>query len=509
MTRDVRGFLALLSILWATAPCSAGPLGGGGFARGIGAIAYSNRDTVNDLDSYTRVDWNSSPNYDASPRGGNAGPLSVAGNTSRSYATSGGFGNAATPTLGDSTTRLPGYGAYGTPARYGSILSADAELGSTGAGASQPAPRVDGRGHGAVTRSPLSKAAGGAGRDGEDALAGYAGPPDARPLAALPAGYVPTVWKGGAYYHLGLSFYRPYWYEGEVQYWPVYPPIGWVFKDLPPGSKASIVQGRTYYRIEDVWMQESVQNGQIGWAVAANPFQVEFPSELSPGKEAPDPFQVLRKMSDYLARQPHFMMSVAVTCDRVNPTGQRVQLSRHCELYFERPGKVAADVRYGDKSQRLVLDSGLLTLIDPVSNSYGTVSLPATADEALDTLAKEYGTIMPSGDLLYSDIYERVARKAQAGRYIGREKVADRVCDHLSFRQEAVGCQIWVESGDAPIPRKIVIRYDRLPAQPRYELQIDTWSTEPIAASRFQPNLPAGAAKVDVLAAGSRSPAGR
>jgi hypothetical protein len=54
----------------------------------------------------------------------------------------------------------------------------------------------------------------------------------------------------------------------------------------------------------------------------------------------------------------------------------------------------------------------------------------------------------------------------QEARYVGMSQIADTKCHHLAFRQKLLDWQLWVEDGDKPLPRKLVITYKRQYAEP-------------------------------------------
>ena len=52
------------------------------------------------------------------------------------------------------------------------------------------------------------------------------------------------------------------------------------------------------------------------------------------------------------------------------------------------------------------------------------------------------------------------------------------LCDHYAFRQEGVDWQLWIERGNTPMPRKLVITTTDEETQPQYVAQL-TWNLTP------------------------------
>jgi hypothetical protein len=56
--------------------------------------------------------------------------------------------------------------------------------------------------------------------------------------------------------------------------------------------------------------------------------------------------------------------------------------------------------------------------------------------------------------------------------------VGDRDGDHLAFRGEALDWQVWIERGDAPVFRKIVITYKDLEGTPPFGAVFLEWDLD-------------------------------
>jgi hypothetical protein len=53
-----------------------------------------------------------------------------------------------------------------------------------------------------------------------------------------------------------------------------------------------------------------------------------------------------------------------------------------------------------------------------------------------------------------------------------------RECEHLAFRNFDTDWQLWVEVGDRPIPRKMVITSKTINNAPQYTLRVKEWRTD-------------------------------
>jgi hypothetical protein len=72
------------------------------------------------------------------------------------------------------------------------------------------------------------------------------------------------------------------------------------------------------------------------------------------------------------------------------------------------------------------------------------------------------------------------------------------------FITEAANIQFWLDTGDVPLLRKVVIDYRDRPGVPRYEAVLTDWDFDPgVDASTFTFTPPPGAKQIELRAAGT------
>jgi len=91
-----------------------------------------------------------------------------------------------------------------------------------------------------------------------------------------------------------------------------------------------------------------------------------------------------------------------------------------------------------------------------------------------------------------------------SGAHIGRGVIGGIECEHLAFRGNEIDWQIWIQTGDQPLPRKYVITSKAMAAAPQYAVVIRDWKIgiEP-NAEVFVFTPPQGAKQLDVRALAS------
>lgn len=301
-------------------------------------------------------------------------------------------------------------------------------------------------------------------------------------------------WHGGDYWCFGFSWYTPCWVGDSMYYGWAYPPVGYYYPSLPPEYNTTVINNTTYYESEGVYYQEGEKDGKKGYVVAEAPPGTE--SSRPPGE---NPFAILKGLCDYLAGLQALSLVVNTTADELGPSGEKVQIYSRRAINVSRPDKVAVDAS-GDKGERrVVYDGKKISMLDRKQNAYSVIQAPDTIDAALDMLAGDYGIALPLGDFLYTNLYDRLEAGTSAGQYVGLHEVDGLRCHHLAFLTQTVSWEIWIETGDKPVPRKIAIDYGQGAARSRYSADVFAWTGSPtFAPATFDFKLPSIVKRVEI-----------
>jgi len=210
--------------------------------------------------------------------------------------------------------------------------------------------------------------------------------------------------------------------------------------------------------------------------------------------------QVLHQMSDFLAGLKQFSVQTENSLEVILQSGQKIQYDNPAQLLMQRPDKLMAS-REGDiVNQELYYNGKTLTLYDMDSKVYATVAAPATIDEAIDFARNYLDLYAPGGDLIYADAYTTLMEDVVSGIYIGQSVVNGIMCHHLAFRNSEVDWQIWIETGDKPLPRKFIVTTKWMTGAPQFTLVTRNWDLSPkIAQNSFTFAPPADARQIDFI----------
>lgn len=226
-------------------------------------------------------------------------------------------------------------------------------------------------------------------------------------------------------------------------------------------------------------------------ATSAQAQQPAATAEVEPGAIA-----ALDKMGAYLRTLKSFQVEAATTDEDVLEDGLKIQYAGVTNILAEMPGRLRAEVS-NDRHQRLYLyDGKSFTLFAERLNVYVTVPAPPTIRQLDDKLDQKYGINVPLADLFRWGSPGRSTDGITVATDVGPAVVAGTTCQHYAFRQDGIDWQIWIQKGDYPLPRKLVITTTTDEARPQHTV-VYTWNLAPSfndAAFTFDP--PAGAGKV-------------
>ena len=214
----------------------------------------------------------------------------------------------------------------------------------------------------------------------------------------------------------------------------------------------------------------------------------------------PDPKAVLQQMCDFLKNQPQFSFKAEVTNDQVYQGGKKLQYGQEVEAFFRRPDKLRLNGDGDLESKQLIFDGKTLTLYDKNKNHYASLEVPGDIDTALAQAYKDYGLKVGLADLGAANLWDHAGKNVTNALYVGLHKVRGVPCHHLAFDRKDIHYQIWIEAGDKPLVRKIVITHKTRPGSPQWTAYFSDWNLSPtLADDLFTFVPPAGAEKIKFL----------
>lgn len=214
----------------------------------------------------------------------------------------------------------------------------------------------------------------------------------------------------------------------------------------------------------------------------------------------PNATEVLQFMSDYLADLDTFSVNSDIDFEVIATNGQKLQFSSYASVLLNRPNGLHVR-RQGPLADVDILFNGSqITVFGRRINAYVQQAFTGTVDEAILAVEADTGIPFPGADLLFSNPYEVLMEGVTSSQYLGTGYIDGVEVHHLAFREDDVDWQIWVRTGDVPLPMKYVITTKWVTGAPQYETRLRDWNTSPsVSQGAFTFTAPTGARQLEAL----------
>ncbi len=232
-----------------------------------------------------------------------------------------------------------------------------------------------------------------------------------------------------------------------------------------------------------------------GWS--AEEAKGPAPPAAKPEAATPQPQQILQQACDFLKAAKQFSFKAEVTDDRVYTEGKKLQFAFDLDAYVQRPNKVRINAAGDLENKQFFYDGKTITLYDKSHNHYAVMEAPASIDEAMEKANKEYGLRVSLVDLAESNTCALMTKGVKHALYVGQGLVRGVTCHHLAFDKDNIQWQIWIDAGEKPLIRKLIITQKKLPASPQWTAYLTDWNLAPqLSDSLFVFTPPQGVSKV-------------
>jgi hypothetical protein len=192
----------------------------------------------------------------------------------------------------------------------------------------------------------------------------------------------------------------------------------------------------------------------------------------------PDAVEAVKKMGAYLRTLKSFQVIADVSHDDVLEDGLIVQNNKKVDLLAAIPNRIRAEVT-SDETHRLYLFDGKnFTVWGRLLNYYATVPAPPTIGELYKVASEKYDIELPLIDLFTWGTKDSDISAIKTAVDIGPSTVEGVTCEHYVFHQDDVDWQIWIQLGEFPLPRRLVITTLTDEARPQHSDTL-TWNLAP------------------------------
>lgn len=201
--------------------------------------------------------------------------------------------------------------------------------------------------------------------------------------------------------------------------------------------------------------------------------------ESQPSSEVdPHAIEMLKSVGKYLRTLQSFQVQADISTDDVMEDGQIVQSSSKVNMLAAKPNRFRVEVTGDDPNRLYLYDGKTFTIWGQYTNYYATVPALPTIAEVIDKLTARFDIDLPLVDLFRWGVDEDDVKNIKTAVDIGLSTVDRVACEQYAFHQDDIDWQIWIQLGQYPLPRKLVIRTPSDEAKPQHS-EVLTWNLAP------------------------------
>jgi hypothetical protein len=196
----------------------------------------------------------------------------------------------------------------------------------------------------------------------------------------------------------------------------------------------------------------------------------------------PAAIAALERMGAYLRGLQSFEVRTSTTMDVITEVTdadeQKLQFAGTGLYRVRRPNAFFVEQRTDRRQRQYFYDGANLTVYSPRMHYYAQVAAPATIAETVTLLEERYDINLPLSDLFTWGTSAADTANMVSAQRIGFARMGEDETDHYAFRQGELDWQIWIQRGDRPLPRKVVITTREMEGQPQFTSEL-TWTLNP------------------------------
>jgi hypothetical protein len=193
----------------------------------------------------------------------------------------------------------------------------------------------------------------------------------------------------------------------------------------------------------------------------------------------PDAVAALREMSAFLTSLNTFKLTATTSMDVITTEDQKVQMDSVTNYQAQKPNGLRIDLVSDMKTRQFYYNGSNFTINAPQLGYYSTVAAPPTIKEFLRQLYDKTGIELPLEDLFrWADEDTSDIDKLKSAFSVGTATIDGTRTDHWAFRTDDFDWEVWIQEGDQPLPRKLVIIDRTDPLRPMYSARLQ-WELNP------------------------------
>ena len=234
-----------------------------------------------------------------------------------------------------------------------------------------------------------------------------------------------------------------------------------------------------------------------GLAVGQNESEVDAAIESEVAARA-----LAMEMAALLGDSPAFAVDMNIGYDTMQEDGQKVEFGERRTVSLQRPSQVRNELLSSDGTQEtIVFDGKSITVSEAGSNVYARTAQPGDIDTTVKYFLGQLGMRLPLAAMLMQHFPDELARRMVDVQFVEETDILGENAYHLAGRTSSVDFQVWISTGEQPIPYRIILTYRNSPGQPQFRANFQNWNFKPdFAPGTFSFKPPASATEIPLIA---------
>ena len=206
---------------------------------------------------------------------------------------------------------------------------------------------------------------------------------------------------------------------------------------------------------------------------------------------------LMEKMGNYLAST----QTMAFTVDGIvqKPMGgQLLNFLYSSKVTLKRPNYLKIITQSDSKPTEFYYDGRNMTILSPKDKSYASSPAPAIIEELIPFAEEKAGLHALYSDLFTDAPHVYLTKNLTSAFIVGKSTINSISCDHLALKEEGLEWEIWIATGEKPLPLMMIVTYTNIPDKPTFIFHFSNWKLNaPIDKKAFAFHKPTGFVKIE------------
>ena len=173
-------------------------------------------------------------------------------------------------------------------------------------------------------------------------------------------------------------------------------------------------------------------------------------------------------------------------------------IRREIKIKIDRPGSMFIEKFDGLHTKKIYIHNGKLTVFNSEKNFYARAEVPENIQDAMQYAMEEFELDTPLAELFFRRFCNCTDyRTRDTLMYLtDKSRISGVDCHHIAVRGAEIDLQLWVEEGDSPAPRKMIMTMKWEGGSPRQTALMEWTSTSDLDPNVFDFKAPEGAQEI-------------